>query len=70
MDSIAIHYGRGRLKSFLGNPNTIVDTVTSNHLDEQWPPSKCHDYKHPEFCISYCVLLLCELACDHYIVHI
>ncbi|XP_039154714.1 alcohol-forming fatty acyl-CoA reductase [Eucalyptus grandis] len=27
MDSIAIHYGRGRLKYFLGDPNTILDMI-------------------------------------------
>ncbi|XP_056158982.1 probable fatty acyl-CoA reductase 4 isoform X2 [Syzygium oleosum] len=30
MDSIAIHYGRGRLKNFLGNPNTILDTLPAD----------------------------------------
>ncbi|KAK3415618.1 hypothetical protein EUGRSUZ_H01221 [Eucalyptus grandis] len=27
IDSIAINYGRGRLKFFLGNPDTIIDTI-------------------------------------------
>ncbi|KAL3725470.1 hypothetical protein ACJRO7_030489 [Eucalyptus globulus] len=30
MDSIAIHYGRGRLKYFLGDPNTILDMIPAD----------------------------------------
>ncbi|KAK3415648.1 hypothetical protein EUGRSUZ_H01615, partial [Eucalyptus grandis] len=30
MDSIAILYGRGRLKYFLGNPNTILDMIPAD----------------------------------------
>ncbi|KAF7848145.1 hypothetical protein BT93_L2253 [Corymbia citriodora subsp. variegata] len=30
IDSIAINYGRGRLKCFLGNPDTILDTLPAD----------------------------------------